>query len=85
MGDLDAICWDEMDEIHGGTEQFVGFHDWDRLDRQPMGYSEFMMFSWDLQATSYDDWVSENEVYPQLAFGKRKKHHDDSPVDWFPY
>ena len=25
-GDLDAICWDEMDEIHGGTEQFVGFH-----------------------------------------------------------
>ena len=63
---------DEMDEIHGGTEQFMGFHDWDRLDRQPMGYSEFMMFSWDLQATSYDDWVSENEVYPQLAFGKRK-------------
>ena len=53
---------------------------WDFMgywDRQPMGYSEFMMFSRDLQATSYDDWVSENEVYPQLAshhFGKRKKH-----------
>ena len=76
-----------MDEIHGGTEQFMGFHgiSWDFMgfhgiswDRQPLGYSEFMMFSRDLQATSYDDWVSENEVYPvypQLAksFWEAKK------------
>ena len=37
------------------------------------------MFSRDLQATSYDDWMSENEVYPvypQLAksFREAKKN-----------